>query len=80
MGTTTSTAAPAIAGEVIKLAPIGGSLVVYGWTLQEWTILFGCLYAAGLLVDLVVRRWLVPFVRHILARRGARRAESGSQL
>lgn len=55
--------------EVAKMAPIPGSLIVWGLTLQEWTILFGCLYALGLLLDLVVRRWLVPLVRLVRRRR-----------
>ena len=59
--------------EVAKMAPIPGSLIVWGLTLQEWTILFGCLYALGLLLDLVVRRWLVPLVR-LVRRRGTEEA------
>ena len=75
MGTnTTSTAAAPVLAEVAKLAPIGGALTVYGFTLQEWTILFGCLYAAGLLADLVLRRWAWPFARHLLALRAARKS------
>lgn len=55
----------ALKAEAAKVAPLGASLALWGVTLQEWTILFGCLYAFGLLLDLVVRRWLIPLVRHL---------------
>ncbi|MCX2515811.1 hypothetical protein OQ484_00135 [Pseudomonas aeruginosa] len=55
--------------EAAKAAPFGASLVLWGLTLQEWTLVFGCLYAAGLFLDLVVRRWLIPLVRHMRSRR-----------
>lgn len=55
----------ALKAEAAKVAPLGASLVLWGMTLQEWTILFGCLYAAGLFLDLVVRRWLIPLVQHL---------------
>jgi hypothetical protein len=56
--------------EAAKVAPFGGALIMWGLTLQEWTLVFGCLYAAGLFLDLVVRRWLIPLVRHLRASRG----------
>jgi len=61
--------------EAAKAAPFAGTLIVYGLTLQQWTLLFGCLYAMGLLVDLVVRRWLIPLVRLV---RSERKAAEGS--
>lgn len=57
--------------EAAKAAPFGASLVLWGFTLQEWTLLFGCLYAAGLFLDLVVRRWAVPLWRHLRAKPAA---------
>ncbi|MNT63045.1 hypothetical protein D3C72_2008200 [compost metagenome] len=39
-------------------------------TLQEWTLVFGCLYAACLFLDLVGRRWLIPLIRLAWKRRG----------
>lgn len=56
--------------EAAKAAPFGGALVLWGLTLQEWTLVFGCLYAAGLFLDLVGRRWLVPLIRLAWKRRG----------
>lgn len=61
--------AGALKVEAAKAVPFGASLALWGLTLQEWTLVFGCLYAAGLLLDLVVRRWLVPLVRHLRAPR-----------
>lgn len=61
--------AGALKVEAVKAAPFGASLVMWGLTLQEWTLVFGCLYAAGLFLDLVVRRWLIPLVRHLRASR-----------
>lgn len=57
--------------EAAKAAPFGGALVLWGLTLQEWTLVFGCLYAAGLFLDLVVRRWAVPLWRHLRSRADA---------
>lgn len=56
--------------EAAKAAPFGASLVMWGLTLQEWTLIFGCLYAMCLFLDLVVRRWLIPLVRHLRDSRG----------
>lgn len=53
--------------EAAKVAPFGASLVMWGLTLQEWTLVFGCMYAVGLVIDLVVRRWAVPLWRHLRA-------------
>ena len=61
--------------EAVKAAPFGASLVLWGLTLQEWTLVFGCLYAAGLVLDLVVRRGLIPLVRHVRARRAGEACE-----
>lgn len=61
--------AAALKIEAAKAAPLGASLALWGVTLQEWTLVFGCLYAAGLFADLVVRRWLIPLVRHLRTRR-----------
>lgn len=61
--------AGALKVEAVKAVPFGASLVMWGLTLQEWTLVFGCLYAAGLFLDLVFRRWLIPLVRHVRARR-----------
>ncbi|WP_122761464.1 hypothetical protein [Pseudomonas viridiflava] len=55
--------------EAMKIAPVLGFLSFYGLTLQEWTLLFGCLYAAGMLGDLVVRRWLYPLWKFLGERR-----------
>ncbi|BBV99926.1 hypothetical protein D3C76_585260 [compost metagenome] len=56
--------------EAAKAAPFGASLVLWGLTLQEWTLVFGCLYAACLFLDLVGRRWLIPLIRLAWKRRG----------
>ncbi|EMW3876310.1 hypothetical protein ACDX36_26365 [Pseudomonas aeruginosa] len=63
--------------EALKAAPLGGSLIFYGMTLQQWTIVFGCMYALGLLLDLVVRRWLGPLIKYALERRAKRAEERG---
>lgn len=55
--------------EAVKAAPFAGTLLVYGMTLQQWTLVFGCLYAAGMFADLVVRRWLIPLAKLIKQRR-----------
>lgn len=56
--------------EAAKAAPFGASLVLWGLTLQEWTLVFGCLYAACLFLDMVGRRWLIPLIRLAWKRRG----------
>lgn len=55
--------------EGAKMLPLAASLTWWGFTLQEWTLVLGCAYAAGLCLDLVVRRWLIPVVRHLRAMR-----------
>jgi hypothetical protein len=62
--------------EAAKAAPFGASLVLWGLTLQEWTLVFGCLYAACLFLDLVGRRWLIPLIRLAWKRRGVANEKS----
>lgn len=55
--------------EAAKAAPFGGALVLWGLTLQEWTLVFGCLYAVSLFLDMVVRRWAIPLWRLVRERK-----------
>lgn len=55
--------------EGAKMLPLPLALTWWGLTLQEWTLVLGCAYAAGLCIDLVVRRWLIPVVLHLRAAR-----------
>ena len=61
--------------EAIKVAPFAGSLAIYGVTLKDWAAIFGFLYGAGMLLDLIVRRWGWPLLKLVIARR--REAKAG---
>ncbi|EKT4458363.1 hypothetical protein G7007_18870 [Pseudomonas entomophila] len=49
--------------EAAKVAPVGGGLLIYGLTYQEWTIRLMAAYAAFLVLDGVGRRWVFPLAR-----------------
>lgn len=49
--------------EGAKVAPMGGGLLIYGLTYQEWTIRLMAFYALFLVLDNVGRRWVYPLVR-----------------
>jgi hypothetical protein len=42
---------------------MGGGLLIYGLTAQEWAARFMAAYALAMFVDFVVRRWLWPVVK-----------------
>lgn len=54
--------------EGAKVAPMGGGLLIYGLTYQEWTIRLMAVYAAFLVLDSVGRRWVYPIVKFAWAR------------
>lgn len=49
--------------EAAKVAPVGGGLLIYGLTYQEWTIRLMAAYALFLVVDGIGRRWLYPLLK-----------------
>ena len=49
--------------EGAKVAPMGGGLLIYGLTYQEWTIRLMAFYALFLVLDGVGRRWVYPVVK-----------------
>lgn len=49
--------------EAAKVAPVGGGLLIYGLTYQEWTIRLMAAYALFLVVDGIGRRWLYPLIK-----------------
>jgi len=49
--------------EGAKVAPMGGGLLIYGLTYQEWTIRLMAFYALFLVVDSVGRKWFYPIVK-----------------
>lgn len=54
--------------EGAKVAPMGGGLLIYGLTYQEWTIRLMAFYALFLVLDGVGRRWVYPLVKFAWAR------------
>ncbi|MHC8341738.1 hypothetical protein [Pseudomonas sp. RT6P73] len=54
--------------EGAKVAPMGGGLLIYGLTYQEWTIRLMAAYALFLVIDGVGRRWVYPLVKFAWAR------------
>lgn len=54
--------------EGAKVAPIGGGLLIYGLTYQEWTIRLMAFYALFLVIDGVGRRWVYPLVKFTWSR------------
>ena len=54
--------------EGAKVAPMGGGLLIYGLTYQEWTIRLMAFYALFLVLDGVGRRWVYPVVKFAWAR------------
>ena len=54
--------------EAAKVAPMGGGLLIYGLTYQEWTIRLMAFYALFLVLDGVGRRWVYPVVKFAWAR------------
>lgn len=54
--------------EGAKVAPMGGGLLIYGLTYQEWTIRLMAAYALFLVLDGVGRRWVYPLVKFAWAR------------
>lgn len=54
--------------EGAKVAPMGGGLLIYGLTYQEWTIRLMAAYALFLIIDGVGRRWVYPLVKFTWAR------------
>lgn len=51
------------ATEGAKLLPAGTAFVFYGLTLERWALLLPVLYYACLLLDLVLRRWVLPLLK-----------------
>lgn len=51
------------ATEGAKLVPGVAAFSVYGLTLEKWALLLPVLYYAALLLDLVVRRWVLPLLK-----------------
>ncbi|MDD1141649.1 hypothetical protein M5G22_29185 [Pseudomonas sp. TNT2022 ID233] len=49
--------------EAPKLVPMGGGLLIYGLTAQEWAALFMASYALAMFIDFVGRRWLWPLIK-----------------
>ncbi|UZD98464.1 hypothetical protein LOY64_30145 (plasmid) [Pseudomonas corrugata] len=54
--------------EGAKVAPMGGGLLIYGLTYQEWTIRLMAAYALFLVLDGVGRRWVYPLAKFAWAR------------
>lgn len=54
--------------EAAKVAPVGGGLLIYGLTYQEWTIRLMAAYALFLVIDGVGRRWLLPLLKFAWSR------------
>ena len=54
--------------EAAKVAPVGGGLLIYGLTYQEWTIRLMAAYALFLVIDGVGRRWVFPLAKFAWAR------------
>lgn len=54
--------------EGAKVAPMGGGLLIYGLTYQEWTIRLMAFYALFLVLDGVGRRWVYPVVKFAWSR------------
>lgn len=65
--------------EGAKVAPMGGGLLIYGLTYQEWTIRLMAIYAAYLVVDSVGRRWVWPIVKFAWSHLSKREQEPGDQ-
>lgn len=68
--------------EAAKVAPMGGGLLIYGLTYQEWTIRLMAVYAAFLVFDSVGRRWIYPLVKFAwahLRKQGRSSGEGGQQ-
>lgn len=68
--------------EAAKVAPMGGGLLIYGLTYQEWTIRLMAVYAAFLVFDSVGRRWVYPLIKFAWARfykRAQAPGDSGGQ-
>lgn len=63
--------------EAAKVAPVGGGLLIYGLTYQDWTIRLMAFYAAFLVIDGVGRRWLWPVLRFTWSRVSKRGQEPG---
>lgn len=61
--------ADAVALEGAKLLPPVGAMAFYGLTLEKWVLVLPALYYLALLLDLVVRRWLMPLIRNVRAHR-----------
>lgn len=51
------------ATEGAKLVPGVAAFSVYGLTLEKWALLLPVMYYAALLLDLVVRRWVLPLLK-----------------
>lgn len=66
--------ADAVVLEGAKLVPPVGALAFYGLTLEKWVLVLPAIYYLALLLDLVVRRWLLPLVRHVRSRRAEERS------
>lgn len=63
--------------EGAKVAPMGGGLLIYGLTYQEWTIRLMAFYALFLVLDGVGRRWIYPLARFIWSKLRKREPSPG---
>ena len=63
--------------EAAKVAPVGGGLLIYGLTYQEWTIRLMAFYALFLVLDGVGRRWVYPLLQFAWSRARKRGQEPG---
>ncbi|MCE0871038.1 hypothetical protein [Pseudomonas alloputida] len=57
--------------EGAKLVPPAAAFTIYGVTLQTWALALPAIYYGVLVLDLVVRRWLVPLYKAIRDRNKA---------